>query len=104
MCSDYGLLKFEHSQISRGVIQGCQTGSKNAATTLTDAQQEIIAPHCLGRESDPGRTGPDLRLFVEAVLWIARSGCPWRDLPDALGKWNTVFKQLRRWVKGVQAA
>ena len=67
-------------------------------TTLTDAQWEIIAPHCLGRESDPGRTGPEPRLFVEAVLWIARTGCPWRDLPDAFGKWNTVFKRFRRWV------
>ena len=32
-------------------------------TALTDAQWETIAPHCLGRECDPGRTGPDPRLF-----------------------------------------
>ena len=68
-------------------------------TALTDAQWEIIAPHCLGRECDPGRTGPDPRLFVEAVLWIARTGCPWRDLPSEFGGWNTVFKRFRRWVK-----
>lgn len=68
-------------------------------TALTDTQWAIIAPHCLGRESDPGRTGPEPRLFVEAVLWIARTGCPWRDLPDEFGKWNTVFKRFRRWVK-----
>jgi transposase len=68
-------------------------------TTLTDAQWKIIAPHCLGRECDPGRTGPDPRLFVEAVLWIARTGCPWRDLPVEFGGWNTVFKRFRRWVK-----
>ena len=68
-------------------------------TALTDTQWTIIAPHCLGRESDPGRTGLDPRLFVEAVLWIARTGCPWRDLPDDFGKWNTVFKRFRRWVK-----
>jgi transposase len=68
-------------------------------TGLTDTQWDIIAPHCLGRASDPGRTGPDPRLFVEAVLWIARTGCPWRDLPDEFGKWNTVFKRFRRWVK-----
>ena len=68
-------------------------------TVLTDAQWAAIAPHCLGRESDPGRTGPDPRMFVEAVLWIARTGCPWRDLPSAFGKWNTVFKRFRRWVK-----
>ena len=68
-------------------------------TTLTDTQWAIIAPHCLGRESDPGRTGPEPRRFVEAVLWIARTGCPWRDLPEAFGKWNSVFKRVRRWVK-----
>ena len=38
-------------------------------TVLTDAQWAVIAPHCLGRECDPGRTGPDPRRFVEAVLW-----------------------------------
>ena len=68
-------------------------------TTLTDAQWATIAPHCLGRACDPGRTGPDPRLFVEAVLWIARTGSPWRDLPEDFGKWNSVFKRFRRWVK-----
>ena len=68
-------------------------------TALTDAQWASIAPHCLGRECDPGRTGPNPRRFVEAVLWIARTGCPWRDLPEDFGKWNSVFKRFRRWVK-----
>jgi len=66
--------------------------------TLTGTQWAIIAPCCLGRECDPGRTGPDPRLFLDAVLRIARTGCPWRDLPDAFGKWNTVFKRFRRCV------
>jgi len=68
-------------------------------TILTDAQWATIAPHCLGRECDPGRTGPNPRLFVEAVLWIVRRGCPRRDLPEDFGKWNSVFKRFRRWVK-----
>ncbi len=67
--------------------------------TLTDTQWALIAPYCLGRDCDPGRNGPDPRLFVEAVLWIARTGCPWRDLPGEFGTWNTVFKRVRRWVK-----
>jgi len=68
-------------------------------TILTDPQWHLIAPFCLGKKSDVGRTGPNPRLFVEAVLWIARTGAPWRDLPPQFGKWNTVFKRFRRWVK-----
>ena len=66
---------------------------------LTDAQWAKIEPFCLGKPSDPGRTGGDGRLFLEAILWIARTGSPWRDLPPAFGKWNTVFKRFRDWVK-----
>ena len=32
-------------------------------------------------------------------MWIARAGSPWRDLPPLFGKWNTVFKRYRDWVK-----
>ncbi len=66
---------------------------------LTDAQWAKMEPHCLGKSSDPGRSGADNRGFVEAVLWIARTGSPWRDLPAAFGNWNTVFKRYRDWVK-----
>ncbi len=66
---------------------------------LTDLQWEIMEPFCLGKKRDPGRTGGDGRLFLEAVLWIARTGSPWRDLPVHFGKWNTVFNRFRDWVK-----
>lgn len=56
-------------------------------------------PHCLGKPTDPGRSGGDGRMFLEAVLWIARTGSPWRDLPPVFGRWNTVFKRYRDWVK-----
>src|SRR5947209_18163172 len=46
-----------------------------------------------------GRSGKDNRRFVEAVLWIARTGSPWRDLRPSLGHWNSVFTRFRAWVK-----
>ncbi len=57
---------------------------------LSDAQWALIEPHRLGKESDPGRTGGDTRVLMEAVLWIVRTGAPWPDLPEVFGNWNTV--------------
>ena len=62
---------------------------------LTDAQWARMEPLCLGKPGDPGRSGKDNRLFVEAVLWIARTGSPWRDLPPSFGNWNSVFTRFR---------
>lgn len=66
---------------------------------LTDAQWSVMEPHCLGKVSDPGRSGSDNRLFLEAVFWKARTGSPWRDLPETFGKWNTVFQRFNDWSK-----
>jgi transposase len=69
---------------------------------LTDAQWARIEKLVPGKEGDKGRHGEDNRLFVDAVLWIARTGAPWRDLPPELGNWNSQFQRFRRWArKGV---
>jgi len=64
---------------------------------LTDAQWARIEPHCLGKPTDPGRSGKNNRLLMEAVLWIARTGGPWRDLPERFGNWSTAFRRFRGW-------
>ena len=69
---------------------------------LRDDQWERIAPHIIGDERTRGTSGRDNRLFVEGVLWIVRTGSPWRDLPEQFGAWNSVFRRFSRWSrKGV---
>jgi putative transposase len=69
---------------------------------LTKVQWERISNLVPGKKGDRGRAGEDNRLFVDAVLWILRTGAPWRDLPPALGQWNSVFVRFNRWShKGV---
>jgi transposase len=43
---------------------------------------ELIVP---GKDGDRGRTEDNNRWFLEAVLWVGRTGCPWRDLPAEFG-------------------
>lgn len=64
---------------------------------ITDCHWAKIEPLCLGKKSDPGRTGGDGRLFPEAVFWIARTGAQWRDLPAEFGKLNSVYRRFRDW-------
>ena len=66
---------------------------------LRDDQWERIQDLLPGKVSDPGDTGKDNRLFVEAVLWIARTGSPWRDLDPALGNWHATYTRFSRWGK-----
>jgi len=66
---------------------------------IADRQWEQMEPHCLGRKKDPGRTGSDPRMFLEAVFWIARTGAPWRDLPLGFGNWNTIYRRFRDWAR-----
>lgn len=66
---------------------------------ITDQQWEAIKDLLPGKEGDPGATAKDNRLFVNAVLWIAKTGAPWRDLPERFGNWNSVFQRFNRWCK-----
>lgn len=47
------------------------------------------------------RRGPagEKRRFVDAVLYVAKTGIPWRDLPERFGNWNTVWRRFDRWAR-----
>ena len=64
---------------------------------LRDDQWNRINGILPGREGHVGATAKDNRLFVEAVLWVARTGSPWRDLPTEFGSWNSVYVRFARW-------
>ncbi|WP_437127800.1 IS5 family transposase [Pseudomonas aeruginosa] len=69
---------------------------------LDDQQWERIKNLLPGKAQDRGVTARDNRQFVEAVLWIARTGSPWRDLPAVYGHWHRVYVRYSRWSrKGV---
>ena len=66
---------------------------------LTDEQWDRIKPLLPGKEGDPGRTAADNRTFVDAVLYVLKTGIPWRDLPERFGSWNSVWRRFDRWCK-----
>ena len=64
---------------------------------LSDEQWNAIKGLVPVKKSDPGRTGRNNRLFINAVLFVPKTGIPWDDLPDRSGKPNTVWKRYDRW-------
>ena len=66
---------------------------------ISDADWDRIKDLLPGRPGQTGWLAKDNRLFLDAVLWIAKTGAPWRDLPERFGKWNSVWKRFDRWAK-----
>jgi len=65
---------------------------------LTDSEWEKLRPH-LPPERPPRRGGSyrDHRQVLNGILWILRTGAPWRDLPERYGPWQTCYSRFRRW-------
>jgi transposase len=67
-------------------------------TLLNDEQWFKIALLLPANENSPGRKAiGGNRLFVEAILFLIRTGVPWRDLPKHFGHWNSIYKRYARW-------
>ena len=67
---------------------------------LTDDEwnriRHLLPPENTGRQ---GRPRKDNRTIVNGMIWIARSGAPWRDLPERYGPWETVYSRFRKWIE-----
>ena len=66
---------------------------------ITDTAWALLEPHMLGQKGQWGGVAEDNRRYINAVIWILRTGAPWRDLPAEYGNWNSVAKRFRRWVE-----
>ena len=64
---------------------------------MTDEEWAIFMPFLTTASSLGGRPPKNHRHRLDGIVWICRTGAPWRDLPAAFGKWNSVWKQFRRW-------
>lgn len=64
---------------------------------LTDEQWQVILKFLRQHPKVSVGRQRNCRSFVEAVLWVLRSGSQWRLLPPEKGQWNSVFKGFSRW-------
>jgi transposase len=66
---------------------------------LTNEQWERLKPLLPPQKPKVGRPAEDHRRIINGILWIDRTGAPWRDLPKRYGPWRTVASRFYRWQK-----
>ena len=64
---------------------------------ISDDEWELIKDILPGKIGGKGRPAKDNRTFINAVLWIVRTGAPWRDLPPEYGDWKNTNRRFCRW-------
>ena len=64
---------------------------------MSNKEWAFFAPFVTVEGAKRGRPASNHRLVLDGVFWIARTGAPWRDLPEEFGKWGSVYRQFRRW-------
>jgi transposase len=69
-----------------------------ARHALTDEQWSRLRKHLPKKRTGPKSLIGD-RLFVDAVLYRARTGVPWRDLPERFGPWKSIYNRFANWAR-----
>jgi transposase len=68
-----------------------------ARDLMSDEEWAFFEQFILSVRAPNGRKPTNHRLVLDGIFWIARTGAPWRDLPEEFGKWSSVYRQFRRW-------
>lgn len=66
---------------------------------MSDEEWSFFAPFVVAMGGKSGRPPEDHRKVLDGIFWMARTGAPWRDLHEYFGKWNSVYRQFRRWAE-----
>lgn len=66
---------------------------------LSDEQWQQLKPLLPPEKPETGRTNLDHRTVINGIVWLLKTGAPWRDLPERYGKWQTVASRFYRWQK-----
>ncbi len=64
---------------------------------ISDVMWEKLSPYLTGQRGQHGGIAHDNRRFINGVLWILRTGAPWRDLPSCYGDWKNTHRRFTRW-------
>src|SRR5450432_1376317 len=64
---------------------------------MMDDEWAIVEPFLTNPLLRGGRPPANHRRVLDGILWICRAGAPWRDLPEAFGNWNSIWRRFRRW-------
>jgi transposase len=64
---------------------------------LTEKQWQQLEPLLPPQNPKTGRPNKDHRTIINGILWVLRTGAPWRDVPERYGPWRTIASRFYRW-------
>ena len=66
---------------------------------LTDEQWALVSPLLPPQRGEVGRPPHDHREVLGGILWVARTGSSWREMPEEFGKWERAYRRYELWLK-----